>query len=77
MRLRRRQRGEQAERDEAVIRDAEESLVAALQESDTAVEALQDAEADARDGRVSQRWKIGVAGTLLAALGVVVARRRK
>jgi hypothetical protein len=76
MRLRRRRRDESAERDEAVIRDAEESLVAALQESDTAVEALHDAEVDARAAGGSRRWRFGVAGALLAALGFVVARRR-
>lgn len=65
------------ERDDAVIRDAEESLVAALQESDTAVEAFHDAEVDARAGRSSNRWRVGIAGVLLAALGFVVARRRR
>ena len=72
----RRRRDHEESADEAVLRDAEESLVAALQESDTAVEAMQDAEQDVREGRVSRRWRIGIAGTLLAALGVVVARRR-
>ncbi len=62
--------------DEAVLRDAEETLVAALQESDTAVEAMQDAEHDVREGRISRRWSFGIAGALLAVLGVVVARRR-
>ena len=76
-RIRRRQRSQDELLDEAVVRDAEESLVAALQESDTAIEALQDADADARDGHDSRRWKIGVAGLVLAVLGIVVARRRR
>ncbi|MCB0877739.1 MAG: hypothetical protein KDC46_02000 [Thermoleophilia bacterium] len=76
MRIRRRVRSEAEQVDDEVLRDAEESLVAALQESDTAVEAMQDAEADARDGRTSRRWQVGIAGVVLAALGFVVARRR-
>lgn len=60
-----------------VVRDAEESLVAALQESDTAVEAMSDAGADAGPDETRRRWTIGVAGTLLALLGIVVARRRR
>ncbi|MCW2921064.1 MAG: hypothetical protein JWL76_938 [Thermoleophilia bacterium] len=63
--------------DHEVVRDAEESLVAALQESDTAVEAMQDSGADGRSLRDSRRWRIGVAGTLLALLGIMVARRRR
>ena len=63
--------------DEQVVRDAEESLVAALQESDTAVEALGDSGADARDDGSRRRWTIGVAGTLLALLGIMVARRHR
>lgn len=59
------------------MRDAEESLVAALQESDTAVEAIGDAGADAADDIAGRRWKIGIAGTMLALLGIVVARRRR
>lgn len=60
-----------------VERHAEESLVAALQESDTAVEALQDADTDAREGRVSRRWQIGIMGLVLALLGILVARSRR
>jgi hypothetical protein len=63
--------------DPEVVRDAEESLVAALQESDTAVEALQDSGTDGRSLRDSRRWRIGIAGTLLALLGIMVARRRR
>jgi hypothetical protein len=63
--------------DPEVVRDAEESLVAALQESDTAVEALHDSGTDGRSLRDSRRWRIGIAGTLLALLGIVVARRRR
>lgn len=72
-------RGEQgAEVDELeVLRDAEESLVAALQESDTAVEALHDTAHDAPDDRSRQRWTVGLAGLVLAVLGFVVARRRR
>jgi hypothetical protein len=61
------------ELDEAVVRDAEESLVASLQESDTAVEALRDDESDLT-GR--HRWQVGLAGVLLAVLGIMVVRRR-
>ena len=63
--------------DEQVVRDAEESLVAALQESDTAVEALGDSGTDARADGTRRRWTIGLAGAFLALLGVVVARRRR
>lgn len=63
--------------EQQVVRDAEESLVAALQESDTAVEALADSEADAGAGPASGRRKLGIAAMLLAALGVMVARRRR
>jgi hypothetical protein len=60
----------------AVLRDAEESLVAALQESDTAVEAMGDTGSHAPDAAARRRWTIGVAGVVLAALGIMVARRR-
>ena len=63
--------------DQEVVRDAEETLVAALQESDTAVEALHDSGTDGRSPHDSRRWRIGIAGTLLALLGIVVARRRR
>lgn len=59
------------------MRDAEESLVAALQESDTAVEALHDSGTDAYSLRDSRRRRIGIAGMLLALLGIMVARRRR
>lgn len=73
-----RRRGSAAEiAEELVVRDAEESLVAALQESDTAVEALGDTGADAGSEGARRRWTIGIAGTLLALLGVMVARRRR
>lgn len=63
---------------EAVARDAEESLVAALQESDTAVEALHDVGAGVvPDPGATVRPKLWVAGALLAVLGLVVARRRR
>ncbi len=63
--------------DQEVVRDAEESLVAALQESDTAVEAMQDSGTDRASWRDARRWRIGIAGTLLALLGILVARRRR
>lgn len=63
--------------DEGVVRDAEESLVAALQESDTAVEAIADSSADAPAHGRDRRWKVGAAGVVLAALGIIVARRRR
>ena len=63
--------------DEQVVRDAEESLVAALQESDTAVEALVDSGSDAGAEGTRRRWTIGIAGSLLALLGIMVARRRR
>lgn len=74
-----RRRGSAAEQvaDEQVVRDAEESLVAALQESDTAVEALGDSGVDGRTAGSRRRWTIGIAGALLAVLGIVVARRRR
>jgi hypothetical protein len=61
----------------AVLRDCEESLVAALQESDTAVEAIGDTGSDAGSARSRRRWTIGAAGLALAALGFMVARRRR
>jgi hypothetical protein len=64
--------------DQELLRDAEESLVAALQESDTAAEALADSNADASPLPGSRRrWTIGAAGLMLAVLGLVVARRRR
>ena len=60
-----------------MTRDAEESLVAALQESDTAIEALGDSGSDPRTGRDRWHWSIGLAGTVLAILGLVVMRRRR
>lgn len=63
---------------ETVARDAEESLVAALQESDTAVEALHDVGAGVvPDAGAAARPKLWVAGAVLAVLGLVVARRRR
>jgi hypothetical protein len=63
--------------DEQVVRDAEESLVAALQESDTAVEALGDSGMNPGADGSRRRWTIGIAGSLLALLGIMVARRRR
>lgn len=63
--------------DDEVVRDAEESLVAALQESDTALEALHDAGTDQAATGDRRGWRIGIAGLILAALGLVVARRRR
>ncbi len=63
--------------DHEVVRDAEESLVAALQESDTAVEAMHDSGADGGSLHDARRWRIGIAGALLALLGIMVARRRR
>ncbi|MCW2926564.1 MAG: hypothetical protein JWM86_532 [Thermoleophilia bacterium] len=64
--------------DDSVVRDAEESLVAALQESDTAVEAMQDSASGAGPDAAGdrRRWAVG-AGVVLALLGVFVARRRR
>jgi hypothetical protein len=59
---------------EAIVRDTETSLVAALQESDSAVDATHDAAADA--GRRTRRRMLTVAGVVLAGLGLLVARRR-
>ena len=75
-RRRHRRSADDAVTDDEVLRDAEESLVAALQESDTAVEAIHDSGSDAAEGR-DRRWKIGAAGVLLALLGVMVTRRRR
>lgn len=67
--------GRRSSDDETVVRDTETSLVAALQESDTAVDATHDATVDA--GRSTNRRRlVTVAGLLLAALGLLVARRR-
>jgi hypothetical protein len=63
--------------DGGVLRDAEESLVAALQESDTAIETLGDAGTDGAAGDSRRRWTIGAAGLALALLGFMVARRRR
>lgn len=76
-RRRRNRAGVELVDDHEVLRDAEESLVAALQESDTAVEALHDSEADGRSMRDDRRVRIGIAAALLAALGIMVARRRR
>lgn len=72
-----RNRASSHELDDEVVRDAEESLVAALQESDTAIEALHDAGADHAVSGDRRRLRIGLAGLLLAMLGLVVARRRR
>lgn len=63
--------------DDLVTRDAEESLVAALQESDTAVEALQDAGVADAAPRQRRRLALGTAGVILATLGFLVRRRRR
>lgn len=62
---------------ELVLRDAEESLVAALQESDTAVEAIHDTGADESPRRSRRRWKLAAGGLVLALLSIMVARRRR
>lgn len=59
---------------QSIVRDTETSLVAALQESDSAVDATHDAAVDA--GRRTRRRMLTVAGLALAALGLLVARRR-
>ena len=76
-RRRRNRAGVELVDDHEVLRDAEESLVAALQESDTAVEAMHDSEVDGRSMRDDRRVRIGIAAALLAALGIMVARRRR
>ncbi|MCW2974601.1 MAG: hypothetical protein JWN72_2874 [Thermoleophilia bacterium] len=63
--------------DERAMRDVEEGLVAALQESDTAVETLQDSTQDAPRVARRRRGAIGAAGMLLALLALVVTRRRR
>jgi hypothetical protein len=63
--------------DGVVVRDAEESFVAALQESDTAVETIGDSNATSRREAWRNRRAIGAAGVLLAALALLVARRRR
>jgi hypothetical protein len=63
--------------DERATRDLEAGLVAALQESDTAVEALQDGSVDRPLHERRRRGLIGVAGLLVATLALVVARRRR
>lgn len=70
--------GESADAGDAdVALDAERSLVAALQESDTAVETMQDTSADGRREVPGRAWTIGAAGLILAGLGLLVARRRR
>ncbi|MBC7461339.1 MAG: hypothetical protein H7287_08250 [Thermoleophilia bacterium] len=66
----------EASDDERAVRDVEEGLIAALQESDTAVEALQDSTQDAPRSARRTRHAVGAAGLLLALLALVVARRR-
>ncbi|MCW2923127.1 MAG: hypothetical protein JWM98_531 [Thermoleophilia bacterium] len=61
---------------EELVRDAAESLVAALHESDTAVEAMGDSGGSTPAAQGLRRWHVGLAGLLLAALGILVARRR-
>lgn len=86
---------EEVSRDEAdqIIREAESALIAALQESDTPLEAAHDAAYDAaqenlvEDGdaglsvhrvRVfSPRRAITFAGLTLAAIGIIAARRHR
>jgi len=65
-----------ADADETVVRDAEESLVAALHESDTAVETVRDETIDGAVRAPNRRWTVGFAGLILALLGLLVARRR-
>lgn len=71
---------------EAAARDCEQSLVAALQESDTAVEALNDGVNDARSGEEVATWRaragrhplrVSLAGLMLAAIGLLFAARRR
>jgi len=72
--------GARADHDETpaeVARDAEEAFVAALQESDTAVEALQDAGNDHRSPWQRRRWQLGALGLVTAFLSVMVTRRRR
>lgn len=61
--------------DPTVVRDAEESLVAALQESDTALEVLQD-EAAQPGPRWRSRRGLTLTGVVLAAIALVVLKRR-
>ena len=59
------------------VRDTEEALIAALQESDTAAETLHDTSLDHPRSARRRRGAIGAAGLLLALLALVVARRRR
>jgi hypothetical protein len=63
--------------EELAERDTEEALIAALQESDTAVETLHDTSQDHPRSARRRRGTIGLAGLLLALLALVVARRRR
>ena len=58
-----------------VARDAEESLVGALEESNTAVETLHDADVDSRS-RFTRARELGVAALFLLALAMFLKRRR-
>jgi hypothetical protein len=59
-----------------VVRDTEESIFAALTESDTGFEALHDTGVDADRRRMRQRLKMSAAGAFLAVLWFVATRRR-
>lgn len=61
---------------DVVTRDVEETFIAALQESDTAVETIQDAGATPHAAWWRRHRRVGVMGMLLALVGLMVARRR-
>lgn len=64
------------ESDFSVMRDAGSTLVAALEESDTTIDASQDAIADAGK-RKTRRRLLTLGGLLLAVLSVFVVRKKR
>lgn len=64
--------------DELAARDAETTLLAALQESDTVVEAMADGHAldGGRGMHAGGRRRMVVAALVLGAIGLLAARRR-
>ncbi|MCZ4497110.1 MAG: hypothetical protein JWM25_1695 [Thermoleophilia bacterium] len=62
--------------EDEVLRDTEDSLFAALQESDTGFEALQDTGADVDRTRMRQRLGLLLGAAVLTALWLVAGRRR-
>jgi MYXO-CTERM domain-containing protein len=65
-----------AEELDLVRHDTAEAMVAALQESDTAVEAIHDASVDDPAQARRNTRRIGIAAAALLLIGLLVARRR-